>query len=196
MKKFIYPLFFIILFSACKEDDDTTKVINSKTFTVNASSKTDWVYFSFATGDTLKVADPANSTSWDLAFQRFNIRTNSGLSGKGVGGVYNTKKTGESEFSNLNKVPDAATFVTDDSVSTIGAMGKTVKVLANPALSDWYIYTEGSSTLLSNSYTYVIKTADGKYAKLMISSYYNQQGIAGYFTINYVYQPDGSKNLE
>ena len=50
----------------------------------------------------------------------------------------------------------------------------------------------------------IVKTADGKFAKLEILSYYKNApatpnamtDMARYFTFRYVYQPDGSKKLE
>jgi hypothetical protein len=50
----------------------------------------------------------------------------------------------------------------------------------------------------------VLKTADGKYAKMEILSYYKDapapvnplRDIARYYTFQYVYQPDGSTRLK
>lgn len=52
---------------------------------IDASSSTGFTYFSFSTGGTVTVTNPATDTNWDLAFRRFEIRTNSGVAGpKGV----------------------------------------------------------------------------------------------------------------
>jgi HmuY protein len=43
---------------------------------------------------------------------------------------------------------------------------------------------------------YIIRTADGKYAKMRIISYYCDGGQAsGCFTIEYIYQGDGSRRF-
>lgn len=62
-----------------------------KTITVTTSRTTnygdDWIYFSFKDGKEVSVNEEAHKTdlSWDIAFNRYNIRTNSGTSGNGQG---------------------------------------------------------------------------------------------------------------
>lgn len=52
---------------------------------IDASSTTTFTYFSLDQGRTVSVTDPQTDQSWDLAFRRFEIRTNSGVAGtKGV----------------------------------------------------------------------------------------------------------------
>ena len=42
---------------------------------------------------------------------------------------------------------------------------------------------------------YVIRTQEGKYAKMRMLSYYCTGNMAGCMTFEYVYQGDGSKRL-
>lgn len=52
--------------------------------TIDAESQTAFTYFTFADGgSTLTVADPGSSTEWDLAFRRFTVKINGGVSGPG-----------------------------------------------------------------------------------------------------------------
>ena len=55
---------------------------------INASSFSEWTYFSFEAHDVVTIDNPESSLEWDLAFRRNHIKTNSGLSGSGQGGGY------------------------------------------------------------------------------------------------------------
>src|SRR5664280_3421798 len=93
MKKQVFlSAIMVVLFFACKKTD-TKAPIEAQTFEIKSTSSTVWKYFSFATNDTVTIADPSTSTGWDLAFQRYRIRTNGGLSGNGSGTVSYTHLT-------------------------------------------------------------------------------------------------------
>jgi hypothetical protein len=57
--------------------------------TVDASSPTAFTYFTFADGGSVvTVTDPSSSSDWDMAFRRFTVKLNGGVSGPGsVAGV-------------------------------------------------------------------------------------------------------------
>ena len=59
---------------------------------LNATSYEKWVYYSFEKGAIVEVSSPETDLGWDIAFQRWYVKTNSGTSGKGKGGAINTKK--------------------------------------------------------------------------------------------------------
>ena len=42
---------------------------------------------------------------------------------------------------------------------------------------------------------YVVRTADGKYAKILIESFHNAEGKSGYINMKYSYQPDGGRKF-
>ena len=50
---------------------------------LNASSRVDFVYLNLADGVQVSPADPASSTEWHIAFRRFSVRLNGGVSGPG-----------------------------------------------------------------------------------------------------------------
>jgi hypothetical protein len=69
----------------------------------------------------------------------------------------------------------------------------------------WYSATSTQPTIISPiaGKIIILKTATGKYAKMEILSYYKDAPAsptgnepARYYTFRYIYQPDGSKNLE
>ncbi|PIE88342.1 MAG: hypothetical protein CSA04_02390 [Bacteroidetes bacterium] len=48
----------------------------------------------------------------------------------------------------------------------------------------------------AGSEIFVVKTADGKYAKVWLKDYFNADGESGHVTMKYSYQPDGSTKLD
>jgi hypothetical protein len=196
MKKIIFLVFSTaILFAACKKNN-SGQPIEAQEFTVNATSSTTWKYFSFEKNDTVTVADPSTSTGWDLAFQRYRIRTNGGRSGGGLGSAANSYKKLQAGFDSLTVVPDTATFAVDDSVEIAVQQGY-AKYVLNPRLYSWFTmeFTNTGTQIVPADYTYIVKTATGKYAKVWIRSYYSPLNASGYVTFQYKYQPDGSKTL-
>jgi len=197
MKRYLFlSLIVIASFASCKKDNTTT-AIQSQEFEINATNSTSWKYFSFASNDTVSVSDPANSTAWDLAFQRYRIKTNGGLSGNASGSAANSFRKGQSGFDALTVVPDTATFKTDESISIAVQQGYATYVV-NPALYTWFTLefaTQGTQ-IVPSDYVYIVKTATGKYAKVWFKSYYSATNLSGFDTFQYKYQPDGSKNLQ
>ena len=55
---------------------------------IDATSYSEWVYFSFTSGEIIEIEDPSSSNQWHLGIMRNHFRTNSGQSGNGIGGAY------------------------------------------------------------------------------------------------------------
>jgi len=197
MKKHVLlSAIIFVSFIACKKESNF-QPIQSQTFEVNSTGSTVWKYFSFAKNDTVTITDPATSSDWDLAFQRYRIRTNSGLSGNGMGSAAYAYKKGQAGFDALKIVPDTTTFVTDVSISIAVQQGYATYIV-NPALYTWFTLefaTQGTQIVPSDD-VYIVKTATGKYAKVWFKSYYSATNLSGHVSFQYKYQPDGSKNLE
>ena len=71
-----------------------------------------------------------------------------------------------------------------------------IEYSGNPAMKDWYEVKGGMPPLLiSKKEVFVVRTADGKYAKMQILDYYDEEGRGGFVTFKYAYQPDGTANL-
>lgn len=194
MKKIILLVVAAIIgITACKKDE--TVVLKTNTVVIDATSRTLWKKFSFEKNDT--VANTDTTDAWDIAFKRNNIISNSGTSGKGKVGVYLTDKKGEAGYNALTEVPENATFISDEMLD-VAIQGGYVKQSGNVNLSKWF--TMGSSTqatqIIPTDYIYIIKTTKGKYAKLWVKSYYNAESVSGHVTIQYFYQPNGSKSLK
>lgn len=197
MKKYFFlPAILIATLFSCNKED-TKLPIQSQTFEINSTSSTKWKYFSFASNDTVTVADPTHSNTWDLAFQRNRIKTNGGESGNGSGSAANSYQKGQIGFDALKIVADTTTFLADISVSIAVQQGYANYVI-NPVLNTWFsleFATQGTQ-IVPRDYIYIVKTATGKYSKVWIKSYYSATNLSGYVTFQYKYQPDGSRNLE
>ncbi len=74
-----------LVVSAC--EDETTAPEDDPIegeLTIDASDPIGFTYFTFADGGSvLTVADPGSSTEWDMAFRRFTVKLNGGVSGPG-----------------------------------------------------------------------------------------------------------------
>lgn len=186
-----------VLFFSCKKDENR-QPIQSQSFEVKATGSTTWKYFSFASNDTINVADPEHSTEWDLAFQRYRIKTNGGLSGIGSGSAANSYLKGQSGFDALKTVSDTSTFQTDKEIQIAIIQGSAPYII-NPAIYTWFSLELGGSQgtqIVPTDYIYIVRTASGKYAKVWFRSYYSATNQSGYISFQYKYQSDGSKNLD
>jgi hypothetical protein len=197
MKKVFFSLLAVVmLIMACTKENNIPP-IQAQTYEVNSSSSTTWKYFSFEINDTVTVSDPSASTVWDLAFQRYRIKTNGGKSGNGLGSAANSYKKGQTGFDALKFVPDTATFATDDSVKIAVQQGYATYIV-NPKVYSWFtieLAAQGTQIVPTDN-VYIVKTATGKYAKVWFKSYYSATNVSGHVSFMYKYQPDGSKILE
>lgn len=197
MKKIIYlALIMTAGFAGCTKSDNATP-IESQEFVINSTKSNRWTYFSFTENDTVPVTDPMTSSDWDLAFQRYRIKTNGGLSGNGQGCAANSFKKQQNGFDGLRVVPDTTTFFSDTSVQIAVQQGYATYIL-NPELYSWFSmeFAAAGTQIVPTDNIYIVKTATGKYAKVWFKSYYSTTNVSGYITVQYKYQPDGSRNLQ
>lgn len=154
-------------------------------YTIDARSDNVWIYFDFSRAAVVPVLDP-KTDDWDLAFKRYVVRTNGGRSNPtGQGAVL---KVGGRDFTAVPRVPEGPEFQAD-------VHPKNRLHPFNPALEKWYNYSYLANVLAPKPEIYVIRTQDGKYAKLRMLSYYCTGNVAGCMTFEYVYQGDGSRRL-
>ncbi len=200
-----------ILVSSCDEEKTPDKPSNIKTIKdKDVRDYGKWYYFSFATGDFVgegiavkdtisPISDSAwaERTDWDIAFHRNNVRTNSGLSGKGQGGVLpltikdmdDVKEVPAGDF-----VVDAEThrFIAVEGMPPLFSTSSVCKKMNKWADFDhdtmaWYIDKERKGV-------FIVRTADGKYVKFQFVNFLNDKDESGYLSFKYIYQANGSKN--
>jgi len=198
-------------FSACDKDHLFTYIEAQDGVFVHDCSKYDlWHFFSFDEGMVIGTCDAKDSvtyeswkkrTDWDLAFHRQNIKSNNGISGEGRGGIMEYPQT-VFDFDAVIEAPEEGyqTDVPDSIVYDMKNMaeGKIGYVYTgvNPVTKDWAKLTD----MMGGIWTYaqkifIVRTAKGKYAKIHLMNFKNDKGVSGTVTMKYVYQSDGSTNL-
>ena len=166
---------------------DVAPQLDAVSFTIDATSKEAWTYFSLAKGNTVEVADPLNSMDWDLGFQRTKVITNGGISGPGKGGATLLKDV---EFDQVKEAPAGGYAADSDQNLAIVAQSE----------EGWYIYTGPPNhwILPLEKRVFVVQGADGTFAKVRFIGYYkdnDNKKDSGFITFEYVHQPDGSRNF-
>jgi hypothetical protein len=147
-------------------------------YTIDASSPDEWRYFDFSRGSVVSRDD---ELGWDLAFRRFHIIANGGVGFAGRGGIV---ALGAVAFDSVRAAPAAGYVQTTAGRDT-----------ANAALARWYDYGWTSHLLTPKPHVWVVRTADGRYARLRILSYYCPGARPGCITFSYVYQGSGDRAL-
>jgi hypothetical protein len=150
-----------------------------------------FTFFSLRDGRVVSPEDSA-STAWDVAFRATTILVNGGASGPGRGGIALLAGT---SFAEVESAPD------DEAFAVASDRGP---ALLTGAGRGWYDYDVGTGIVEPRPAVLVIRTADGRFARLRIQSYYRgapspaeldpRTGFR-YYTFEYVFQPDGSRLL-
>jgi len=192
----------VLVFTSCKKEDNPEPEQQSELKTGEVTLRkteygNDWVYFSFPAEDTVTISNHNTSLNWDIAFNRYdNVRTNSGKSGSGKGGTYDA---GEIDFNSITLANENG-YAVDDSIQIVKEIGARGPIYMNSAGNKTFkgciLFSMADYSYTPNNHAYVVKTADGKYARLLVTDFYNDRGESGYMTFKYAYQPDGSRKLD
>lgn len=201
-RKFCVLACFALLFSACGRPDILAPpcasgvcVSKSNALTVTAVVATDkesWVYLDLDTGKEVKVTDPMKNKTWDLAFQRYRIKSNSGISGKGGVGVAIVDRKTLKELAGTNTTED---FDLLDGPTLLGKVTKAPKTGYVSDMDDedgdgdedlvflqegaWYDYDFGKHILTPKKRVFIVRTTEKKYFKVLLRSYYSSEGYSG-----------------
>lgn len=163
-----------------------------KNLPANADSLNHFTYYRFSDSSVVTGADTLTS-KWDIAFRNTSIIINGGPIRFGVGGAIVDSLV---SYDTISVVP-AASFSVDSTESKLAIPGGST--------NGWYKYDLANNIvnpILTRSL--IIRTGDGKYAKVQILSYYkdsNPQPPVNplnfrYYTFKFVYQPDGSLKIK
>jgi len=184
-------------FTSCDEEDNPIPA-NEGIITINASDYASWVYFSFEKDTIVEIADYKTSLDWDLGFHRSDLRVNCGKSGTGEGASI---ATGIINFDEITIAPESGYSVNDNidiavDIASFPPLMETVP--GDTILATWIEMTYGTS---GPEYSYsneifVVKTSEGKYAKIWLKDYFNDESKSGFVTMKYSYQSDGSRKLD
>lgn len=165
--------------------DFAGKLTEETVYTVNATEMRTWVHFNFAQRTVFTGEQVArDSADWDIAFRRAKIITNGGASGeKGNAAVAVIPNV---DFRAVAEAPENGYLQDTKSENPLDTL--------NPALDKWYKYDFWTHQLTPHNVIYIIKTADGRYAKLQLLNYYCGTA-AGCYTFRYVYQGNGAPSF-
>lgn len=195
------------LFTACNDDDTevTTQPVEAVTVrslpadpttgvnpTTGRPTGTTGRYTLYNLRDNKTVANTDSATNkWDVGFNGTTIIVNGGAIRSGQGGAYIHTGT----FEELTTIPATATFAQDQSPTQLA--------IPTGSGNGWYNYNQAANLITPiPGRVLVIRTGDGKYAKMEILSYYENapaqpdaNSRQRFYTFRYAYQPDGSKTL-
>jgi hypothetical protein len=183
--------------TSCDSDDDVTAppaaALESKTISNLAAPQTGgqgqgavggpFTKFDFTTG-----LETTSETDWDIAFRGTTIAINGGVTTGTAGEPVRNGNAGSAiligTFASVTQA-DGLTFDQDSSTS-----------FAIPTGSDngWFNYNFMTNIVSPiPGIVIVIRTRDGRYAKVEILSYYENQDTTAsgrFYTFNYVYNPN------
>jgi hypothetical protein len=188
------------LLASCSNEDDTVAIatLETKTFSNLYAPQTGgqgqpvggpFTKFSFSQNATV------TDDSWDIAFRGITIVVNGGTT---IGITDEPTRTGTGAVSILSNTLNEVTTIPD--VSTFKQDGTNTYAIPTGSGNGWYNYnpTNNLITPIAGK-IFVVKTHDGKYAKMEIISYYKDAPAtpdpavgSRYFTFKYVYQPSGT----
>lgn len=202
-------LAMVIFFVACEKDEAvvvdtvTSSTINSlPADTIVGVSNGQPVgtgkfsFFSIESNSVIASAD-SNSKKWDIGLRGTTIITNAGTSGPGSGGAFVFKGT----FDELKTISPDSTFKVDNAPTSYA--------ITTGSNKGWYVL-DFVTNLLSPipGRVLVIKTANGKFAKIEILNYYKggttpaanatdaeKSSRQRFYTFRFAYQSNGSKSF-
>lgn len=198
-----------LAFSSCQKDDPAPVTLTSSTVNnlpadpptggydpmsgqpIGVTKK--FTLFSFKTGAVVANTDSA-TTNWDLGFNGTTIIVNSGTSGPGSAGAQ--VLTGI--FDEITEAPESG-YGTDDK-TTVPA----TYAIPRGSGNGWYNYNPATNVISPIAgRVIVVKTSEGKYAKLEILSYYKDAPAAPssgdidrHYTFRYEYQSGTGNKFE
>jgi len=216
----IKSLLLLVLISAfvssCLEEDATVPVVSTTINDLNADyapyesplptdrpplrigATNKYTLFSFKTGAIVPNAD-STSSNWDIGFRSTTIIVNSGTSGPGT----TTAQIISGTLDGLTEAPVDG-YKSDNKNGATAAERNAIPAGSG---NGWYTYTPGTNLVSPIAgKVIVVKTADNRYAKFEILSYYKGAPAipspepAGadkdrYYKFRYVYQPNETNSF-
>ena len=140
---------------------------------VDAKSTEEWVYLNLDTGMEVQPENPEEDLTWDLAFQRFKIKSNGGISGTGE--VEIARLSGM-DFAELMAAPADGYQVDAEDSEDLDSEPDYVFLGETP----WFDYDITEHTLSPADFVYVIMSVEGTYFKFQMLDYYDEAGTSGY----------------
>lgn len=199
----------VIAFTGCTESEDPIPVIATTFSNLAADPGTGFnpntgqptgltrkfTLFSFKTGEIIANTDSATN-KWDLGFNGTTIIVNSATSGPGT----SQAQIVNGIFDELTTAP-ADGYKSDNDPAPIAGAPNANLVIPTGSGQGWYTYDGAAQVNRPTAgKVIVVKTSEGRYAKMEIISYYKDapanptsSNIARYYSFRYVYQPNDTR---
>ncbi len=201
----------IVMLSSCKKEKEELPQPNQSSsvktgeYTLSRGTKLrgeDWIYFSFDTQAEVSGIDSSNYKTldtWDIAFHRYSVRTNSGTSTNNIGrgGAYDTG-INIADWASVTEAPET-NYVVDDTIQILNYNTQAYEYMnttGNTVLGRGVSFSGPPPTYTLSDNIYIVKTAKGKYAKIWIKSFHNSNNESGYITFCYAYQSGEGRKFE
>ncbi|WP_210410397.1 HmuY family protein [Leptospira levettii] len=157
----------------------------SYTTRFNATNLDFYIFFQFEANKQIPFSDKDKLT-WDIAFNRYKVATNSGDTNRfGLGGGCKSNTTDFGLASSTSASSQGCTsFTTDISTTTQGIGGAGAVYIGNPLVTEWYNYTIGFLSPKPDIFLIRSGTGSAIYA-VHIENYYSDAGTSGYPTIRW-----------
>ena len=179
----VVALFALCGFIGCAEDIAPTDNVNNtvidttpNTIIVDATSKEDWIYFDLdqsLSTPTTEMAMPG----WDIAFQRYKVKSNNGVSGdEGV----EVAIVEDMMYEEVEATPDDVMFLIDQEDSD--DYGSDPDYVFNMG-DQWYDYDLTTHTLSARDTVYIVHSTEDQYFKILFLDYYNEVGDSAFLKI-------------
>ena len=195
MKTLLLILFFILF--SCDINNEIlcfSENAEGNYIEIDATDSNSWVYYRFKNDGTMEKfeiepLDHETNPYWDIAFQRYHIKTNSGESASGEAGahMYPDAYWTSNSFNNLISISDDLEFSVDDTVYTFytgpnSEIHGFTEGIANPVL-DTYVTIDTLNNyipIISNNkfiihsnphYNYDLTYTEKEYYKFWVYQY-------------------------
>lgn len=151
----------------------------------NATNLDFYIYFQFEGNKQIPFSEK-DSLTWDIAFNRYKVATNSGETNRfGLGGACKSNTTDFGVASSTSAASQGCTnFSVDVASTTQGIGGAGAVYIGNPLATEWYFYTIGFLTPKPDIFLIRSGTGTSVYA-VHIENYYSDAGTSGYPTIRW-----------
>lgn len=166
--------------SSLSPDEVGDSLVEDRVVTLDTRNREEWRRFDFSRGAPVP---GARGSEWDLAARRYRLIVNGGEQFAGRAGVVSL---GTVPFDSVRRAP---------AEGYRGTRRDPGGDPEHPVLDGWYRYDFFSHLLLSRGRVFAVRTADGRYAKVAVVSYYCPGPEPGCLTIRYSYQGEGSRRV-
>ena len=182
--KFVYLLYILYFASGmigCAGDISPTNndsmvediSLPPSTFVIDASNREEWVYFDL---DLSFEPLSEETEGWDLAFQRFKVKSNGGVSGEGGVEIAILEDV---IYDDIQDAPDTMYLVDQEDSDDQDDVPDYVFNQGD----QWYEYDLSTHTLSARETVYIIHSTDDLYFKLRFLEYYNEVGDPAFIKV-------------